>query len=1026
MNTKKICSGCGQPLPPDAPAGLCPHCLLKSDAPTVGSDPSQPHSGLRQVPIPGETFGDYRIIRLLGKGGMGEVYEAEHIPTSRRLALKVMSHALASEADRKRFLREGRLAASVNHPNVVYIYGSEEINGMPVIAMELVSAGTLKDLLKAKGPLPIAEAVEAVLQMVSGLEAAQSAGVLHRDIKPANCFIDSDNTVKVGDFGLSVSTLARGESLLTATGAVLGTPAYASPEQLRGEELDVRSDVYSVGATLYHLLTGQTPFSANDFVKLITEVLDKEPQAPVAIRADIPNELARVILKCLHKDRKARFQSYEQLRDALLPFAARQTEPAVPSRRFLAGLLDELLAYGPSLMFVVYWSFDPLDKLARERTWSAALVWLPFYLWYLLYYTISEGLWGAAVGKRLLNLKVIALDGHNPGLLRAWVRTLLYMAPFTLPSCVLMAVTPLEKVRAASANQDFVVTDWWWLVLLCLLFVTMRKRNGYAAVHDFASRTRVVVRPRSQVRPVLKTADLELPPVQRAAGAVEGSQFGPYESIGVLWAHQDQQLVGAFDPVLRRNIWIHLRKDNAGSVDAARRTLSRPARLRWLAGGTVDGQNWDAFEAPEGSPLLSCPRQSWGAVRFYLLDLAEECAAALAVPGASLETSLQRIWITRQGRALMLDFPCPGSNGPVDVPVRISQWDEAQRLLAQVASSALRRGEQEGDTRSNPTIPLHARSFLDALALGTFEKFEYVLGNLQSLVTKPADINRGRRAASLFLLPALILMSGLLLALTINFDAIRAERAWANLYPGTPSFPAAARLYLDYLQRVQDGEDAKEDVALAERYLAGKFGFLSTNATFWTQAELGEAISPEQRQQLREAVSKPTPAPEVVKEAEDVISSRVQLHRVDKKAEHIWIMIVWWIACTALWAMIDAIGILAVKQTPIFRLFSLVVVDRQGEPASRWRLLSRWALVWLPAFLVGIFGLGAVLLAFVTYGSLAELGQVSAKAASILRTSSTVMTSGALLLWLAGVGFALWRPQRGLHDRLAGTWLVSR
>jgi serine/threonine protein kinase len=385
------------------------------------------------TPVPGQIFGPYRIIRLLGKGGMGEVYEAEQLETGRRVALKVMNHALASEQDRKRFLREGRLAASVNHPNVVYIHGSEEIAGAPVIAMELVSDGTLKDLLKRKGPLPIGEAVEAILQMIAGLEAAQTAGVLHRDIKPANCFVAADGTVKVGDFGLSVSTLARGESLLTANGAVLGTPAYASPEQLRGEELDVRSDVYSVGATMYHILTGRTPFAAVDFVKLITEVLDKDPAAPSALRHDIPKELSRVILRCLAKDRKARIQTYEELKNALLPFAGRQTEAAAPARRFFASLIDELMAYGPSLIFLVYWSFDPLDKLARERTLSATLTWLPFYFWYLIYYSISEGFWGAAIGKHLLGLRVANLAEHQARLLKGLLRTAVFMLPFTCP-----------------------------------------------------------------------------------------------------------------------------------------------------------------------------------------------------------------------------------------------------------------------------------------------------------------------------------------------------------------------------------------------------------------------------------------------------------------------------------------------------------------------------------------------------------------------------------------------------------------
>src|SRR5262245_47169233 len=340
MKTIRLCPSCCAPMPPDAPAGLCPACLLKSGAP-----PSEgPLTQARQVPVPSEEFGAYRILRLLGRGGMGEVYEAEHLASGRRVALKVMGHALSSEQDRKRFLREGRLAASVSHPNVVYIYGSEEISGSPVIAMELVSSGTLKDRVKRDGPLPPAQAVDAALEIITGLEAAQSTGVLHRDIKPANCFVGADGMVKVGDFGLSISTIARGESLLTASGSVLGTPAYASPEQLRGEELDVASDLYSVGATLYHLLTGRPPHETTDFVKLITEVLDKMPPSPDKLQPEIPAGLAKVVMRCLAKDRKARYPSYAALRDALLPFSSTAPSPAVIGLRFVAGMVDEFVA----------------------------------------------------------------------------------------------------------------------------------------------------------------------------------------------------------------------------------------------------------------------------------------------------------------------------------------------------------------------------------------------------------------------------------------------------------------------------------------------------------------------------------------------------------------------------------------------------------------------------------------------------------------------------------------------------------
>ncbi len=253
----------------DAPPDLCPKCLLKlametqpspASGGTVALSGSEAKS--RGLPQPGEQFGHYTIIRALGAGGMGAVYEAEDLESGRRVALKVLSHRLDSPDARERFFREGRLAASINHPNSVYIFGTEEVGGTPVISMELVSGGTLQDRVRARGPLPVGEAVDCVLQIIEGLEAAQRVGILHRDVKPSNCYVGEDGTVKIGDFGLSISTGVRTEPALTATGAFLGTPAFCSPEQLRGEELNARSDMYSVGATLFYLLTGRTPFDA--------------------------------------------------------------------------------------------------------------------------------------------------------------------------------------------------------------------------------------------------------------------------------------------------------------------------------------------------------------------------------------------------------------------------------------------------------------------------------------------------------------------------------------------------------------------------------------------------------------------------------------------------------------------------------------------------------------------------------------------------------------------------------------------
>ena len=292
---RRKCVGCGAELAGDTPPDLCPKCLLKlamETQPATSPAGTEMVSGAaaksRGLPQPAEQFGHYTIIRALGAGGMGAVYEAEDLESGRRVALKVLSHRLDSPESRERFFREGRLAASINHPNSVYIFGTEEVGGTPVITMELVAGGTLQDRVRARGPLPVGETVDAVLQIVEGLEAAQRVGILHRDVKPSNCYVEENGAVKIGDFGLSISTAVRTEPALTATGAFLGTPAFCSPEQLRGEELNARSDMYSVGATLFYLLTGHTPFEAKNMVQLLATVLEQYPPSPRQFRPEIP------------------------------------------------------------------------------------------------------------------------------------------------------------------------------------------------------------------------------------------------------------------------------------------------------------------------------------------------------------------------------------------------------------------------------------------------------------------------------------------------------------------------------------------------------------------------------------------------------------------------------------------------------------------------------------------------------------------------------------------------------------------
>ncbi len=1012
MNTIRLCPGCGAPLTGDAPGGLCPQCLLQTQV--IGEEELAALPTARAVPVPGESFGDYRILKLLGHGGMGEVYEAEHITTARRVALKVMRHTLASEQDRKRFLREGRLAASVNHPNVVYIHGSEEIAGAPAIAMELVHGGTLKDRLKREGPLPISDAVEAALQIIEGLEAAHAAGVLHRDIKPANCFVAADGAVKVGDFGLSVSTLARGESLITASGSVMGTPAYASPEQLRGEELDVTSDIYSVGATLYHLLTGKTPFNATDFVKLITEVLDKQPAAPKTLRAEIPTELSKALLRCLEKERKERFQTYEELRDALLPFRGSDVVPGKPARRFLADCVDTIISYGPSLLFAAYWSFDPLQKFAQEQTLYWGLVWLPFFLWYALYRAVSEGLWGAGVGKALCGLRIVGGDGQAPGFVRALVRVLVYMVPFTLPPFVLMAVMSVEDVRAVLDRGGFLFTDWVWIPLTVAWFITMRARNGYAALHDLVTGTRVIVRPKTQPRPALDSPAVTAPVESTDAPALK--RFGPYEATASLWKSGDEELALAFDPALRRKVWIHLK--NGETANDVRRDLSRAARLRWINSGEIQGRSWNAYEALEGAPFLAVAQrpQLWSAVRFWLLDLAEECAAALQSPETSPSLALSRLWITASGRAVVLEFPAPGFSATNTEPSQksLDGVDSMQQFLGEVARVAL-EGSRTTSMHSESIralTPLHARSFLDSIVRRTFEEARFIVGNLQSLIAKPAEVTRVGRAASVAFAPIIAVALAALIIASVNSENARWDRGWAAAYPGLPSLRIAENIYADEADGLAAGPYYDIEAKKAGAFLATHFAHVATNETFWrTQPTL--TFQNNMRKHLREAVERfSTSDAKTVAQAERDMTRRIAKRERKQSLNFIGIGLGVGLFVSSVAAFIDLIGTLAFGVFPMLRLFGIRVVNRVGAPVSRLHLCARWLLVWPPIIITMV-----VVSGFAHYIADGDF-----------RLPIAVLGVGislALILALdAAFIYAVLRPSAGLQDQLSRTRLV--
>jgi hypothetical protein len=288
--------------------------------PAEASAAPTPHDLPEEIP---ERLSHYRLIEPLGAGGMGEVYLAEDSKLERKVALKTLPPHFASDPERlHRFEQEAKALAALNHPNIVTIYSVEEADGIHFLTIELVEGTTLSERIP-RGGLPLGTFFDIAVPLVDSLAVAHQNGIIHRDLKPGNVMVSDDGRVKVLDFGLAKlrrdSAPADGETelsteQLTSEGKVLGTVAYMSPEQLKGERLDHRSDIFSLGVMLYEMTTGTRPFQGDTSAELMSSILRDTPSAVTEVRDELPDHLGRILRRCLEKDLERRYRSALDLR----------------------------------------------------------------------------------------------------------------------------------------------------------------------------------------------------------------------------------------------------------------------------------------------------------------------------------------------------------------------------------------------------------------------------------------------------------------------------------------------------------------------------------------------------------------------------------------------------------------------------------------------------------------------------------------------------------------------------------------
>jgi hypothetical protein len=750
LERPSFCASCGHRLPKSE---LSTGHDYDSEAPTV----PPPENATIEIGAAPEVIGGYRLGRQLGAGAMGTVYEAQEIASGRRVALKLLASGIGATPQAiERFRREGRLAAAITHPRCVFVLAADSQAGEPYIVMELMPGSTLQDLVDKAGPLPPVEAVRKTLDVIEGLQEAHRLGVIHRDVKPSNCFLDADGRVKVGDFGLCKSL--AGDANVTKTGTFMGTPAYSSPEQIRSLPLDGQTDVYSVAATLYFLLTGRPPFQTGDAAATLARIVADPVPSMLTLRPGIPPLLDKVVLRGLERERGHRWRDLDRFREALLRYLPVNLSRSGMGLRLAAWAID-FSAYF-ALSIVAFW-LDFLPRILEgkyppgEGDFLLTVVTISLNYWWVAYYIVAEGVWGWSLGKWFLRLRVCGVSsGEPPGIWRAAVRTLTFYAFTILPADLIWAAVP-------------VVTPTWsyfiWashIAGLLLLCSTMRWRSGYRGVHEWVSGTRVVRLPESRRagRKIGSPGQLGSTHVLQPAGLPEC--IGQYRVLGAFrWSSAERVLL-AEDLGLQRRVYVLMRPQGSPSLPAARRDLNRPCRSRWLSSGAHEDWEWDAFVYPTGCSIVDLLGDGkpfrWAEARPLLEELIAELTASLAEKSLPFQLEESQMWIGPTGQLQLLETSLADTKKETPL-VSATDEERTMEFLGHVAILALEGRGRTADQQRLPIrapLPGYATQFFNRL-LGKDQAFRTLAEvdvAFRAFSDRPVAVSRGTRFSQLVVL----------------------------------------------------------------------------------------------------------------------------------------------------------------------------------------------------------------------------------------------------------------------------------